>query len=315
MSHESSALTRRGFLAALPAAGLLAAARPAPAAAKQPERLIVDSQVHIWLAHGAETPWPNKDAVPHMPVPFPLEQLVPMMAEAGVDRAVLVPPSWFGPRHGNAYALQAAREYPRRFGVMCIGITLDQPENERLVSTVREQGYLGLRVTMNRDLIRKGAGDWLFAAAERAGVPIHFLASGAHTEVGMVAEKYPGLTMIVDHFGISEAFMKANPHTWRDEVKVVAGLARYPNVSVKVSSAPFLSSQSYPWRDTFPLIERCYDAFGPFRCHWGTDLTHSFDKASYRLRITQFTEELPFLSESDKDWIMGRSLLARLRWA
>jgi hypothetical protein len=30
--------------------------------------------------------------------------------------------------------------------------------------------------------------------------------------------------------------------------------------------------------------------------------------------MTQFTEEMPFLSENDKDWIMGRSVLARLRW-
>jgi hypothetical protein len=32
-------------------------------------------------------------------------------------------------------------------------------------------------------------------------------------------------------------------------------------------------------------------------------------------RITHFTEELPFLSERDKDWVMGKSILERLRWA
>jgi hypothetical protein len=32
-------------------------------------------------------------------------------------------------------------------------------------------------------------------------------------------------------------------------------------------------------------------------------------------RITHFTEELPFLSEQDKDWVMGKSILERLRWA
>jgi len=31
--------------------------------------------------------------------------------------------------------------------------------------------------------------------------------------------------------------------------------------------------------------------------------------------VTQFTEELTFLSDDDKDWIMGRSILARLKWA
>ena len=70
----------------------------------------------------------------------------------------------------------------------------------------------------------------------------------------------------------------------------------------------------YPWRDAFQLVQRCFDAFGPLRCHWGTDQTHSFGNATYDQRITQFTEEIPFFSESDKDWIMGRSLLARLNW-
>jgi hypothetical protein len=46
----------------------------------------------------------------------------------------------------------------------------------------------------------------------------------------------------------------------------------------------------------------------------GTDVTNSPERATYRRRVTQFTEELTFLSEEDKDWIMRRSILARLRW-
>ena len=62
-------------------------------------------------------------------------------------------------------------------------------------------------------------------------------------------------------------------------------------------------------------IRRLFDAFGPRRCYWGTDLTHSFNKATYRQRITQFTETLDFLSDSDKEWIMGRAIQERLGWA
>ena len=39
-----------------------------------------------------------------------------MMDEAGVDRVVIVPPSWPGDR--NDYGLEAARRYPDRFAVM-----------------------------------------------------------------------------------------------------------------------------------------------------------------------------------------------------
>jgi hypothetical protein len=63
-----------------------------------------------------------------------------------------------------------------------------------------------------------------------------------------------------------------------------------------------------------PFIKRCFDAFGPQRSYWGTDMTNSFDKATYRQRITHFTEELPFLTEDDKDWVMGRGIMTRLKW-
>ena len=43
-------------------------------------------------------------------------------------------------------------------------------------------------------------------------------------------------------------------------------------------------------------------------------MTNSLAKASYRQRITHFTEDLAFLSEEDKDWIMGRAILERLGW-
>jgi L-fuconolactonase len=62
-------------------------------------------------------------------------------------------------------------------------------------------------------------------------------------------------------------------------------------------------------------LQRLFDAFGPQRCHWATDITNSLVKASYPQRVTHFTEELSFLSESDKDWVMGRAILTRLKWA
>jgi len=62
-------------------------------------------------------------------------------------------------------------------------------------------------------------------------------------------------------------------------------------------------------------IRRLFDAFGPQRCYWGTDLTNSYGKATYRQRVTHFTETLDFLSAADQEWVMGRAILARLGWA
>ena len=79
--------------------------------------MIVDSQVHLWGPETPERPWiPGGQARAHLPEPLTWQRFVPMMDEAGVDRVVVVPPSWPGDR--NDYALEAARRYPGRFAVM-----------------------------------------------------------------------------------------------------------------------------------------------------------------------------------------------------
>ena len=45
---------------------------------------------------------------------------------------------------------------------------------------------------------------------------------------------------------------------------------------------------------------------------WGTDLTRL--PGTYRQAVTLFTEELPFLTAEDKEWVMGRTIAQALRW-
>jgi predicted TIM-barrel fold metal-dependent hydrolase len=139
-----------------------------------------------------------------------------------------------------------------------------------------------------------------------------FFAPGQTAKFAAIAERNPQLTLILDHMGLTAAMVKDNSLTAAIDAAVL--LAKYPNVSVKVSASPGVSIEPYPFRDVAIHIRRVFEAYGPQRCYWGTDLTNSFGKATYRQRITQFTEELPFLSETDKDWIMGRAILARLNW-
>jgi predicted TIM-barrel fold metal-dependent hydrolase len=139
-----------------------------------------------------------------------------------------------------------------------------------------------------------------------------FFAPGRTLALGPIAEKYPQLQLIIDHMNASAAMAREGK---LDEViGQCVSLAKYPNVSVKVSNAPQLSREPYPFKDVAGVLKRVIDAYGPQRSYWGTDLTNSYAKASYRQRITHFTEELSFLSESDKDWIMGRAISERLKW-
>jgi predicted TIM-barrel fold metal-dependent hydrolase len=76
--------------------------------------------------------------------------------------------------------------------------------------------------------------------------------------------------LLIDHMGrmgggIDDAAFAA--------LAELLSLARLPNVAVKLSGAPSYSSQAYPWRNIHGHIERIFDAFGPHRSFWGTDIT------------------------------------------
>jgi len=139
-----------------------------------------------------------------------------------------------------------------------------------------------------------------------------FLAPGNTPKFAPIAERHPRLPLIIDHMNLTLEIAK--DRTIRQAIDEVTALAKYPNVSVKLSSAPTYSLEPYPWRDMTEHLKRCFDAFGPRRCYWGTDITNAFTKSTYRQRIMHFTEELSFLSKEDKDWVMGRAILTRLGW-
>jgi predicted TIM-barrel fold metal-dependent hydrolase len=276
-------------------------------------RLIVDAHVHMWPANTPERPW-VPGTRPQLPEPFTIERVVPMIDEAGVDRVIVVPPSLEGDRLD--YGQQAVKRYPGRFGIMGL-VKLNEPATARRFPTWREQsGVLGVRLHIpgeQAQWLTDGTADWFWPAAEKAGIPVMFLTTGQTARFVAIAERHPQLTLIIDHMGVSSETLRNNKLP--EAVDQSVALAKYPNVSVKLSSAPHFSSEPYPFRDMTPHIHRLFDAYGPRRCYWGTDVTNSYSKASYRQRVTHFTEELSFLSEADKDWIMGRAIVERLRWA
>jgi predicted TIM-barrel fold metal-dependent hydrolase len=306
-------LTRRNFLNGTFGTGLTLAVQPALPQTARPRRIIVDSQIHMWKASTPDRPW-VPGTRPQLPEPMTIERVVPMIDEAGVDRVVIVPPTLEGERVD--YGQEAARRYPGRFATMG-HIRLDDPGEARRLPAWREQpAVLGIRLNIagaQAKWLTDGTTDWFWPAAEQAGIPIMFLTTGQLPLFGAIAERHPGLILIIDHMGISSEALRNNmiPAT----VAAAAALARYRNVSVKLSSAPLFSGEPYPFRDMTAHIRRLFDAYGPRRCYWGSDVTNSFAKCTYRQRVTHFTEELDFLTDDDKDWIMGRAILARLGWA
>ena len=306
-------LTRRNLLGSTLGAGALLAsgvqpARPQPAR----KRTIVDAQVHLWKANSPDYPW-APGAQPQLPEPFTIERALPLMDEAGVDRVVVVPP---GLNDVNTYALEAAKRYPDRFAVMG-RIPLEDPKSAALLPKWKEQpGMLGVRVTFNNPkfigMLSDGTVDWFWPAVEKAGLPVMFLAFGRVNMFDKIAARHPGLPLIIDHMGVNTAVAKEGRTA--EAIGHAVALAKYPNVSVKLSNLPNASLEPYPFSDLTPHIQRLFDAYGPQRCYWGTDVTNGMARVGWKQRLSHFTEELKFLSDSDKDWVMGRSIRERMKW-
>ena len=275
--------------------------------------LVADAQIHLWGANTPARPWPPGGAQrAHQPHAVGKDQALAAMKDAGVDRAVIVPPSWEGER--NDLALEVARLHLDRFAVMG-RLALEKSESRALVdSWKRQPGMLGMRFTFNTaeqwPWLTDGTADWLWPAVERAGIPLMMSVSSRLPAVDSIAERHPGLKLVIDHLGIRSGAKGEEAFAGLPQL---CTLARRPNVAVKASALPCYSIEAYPFRDVHAHIRRVYDAFGPRRTFWGTDWTRL--PCPWRQAVTLFTEELPWLSTSDKEWIMGRALCEWLGWA
>jgi predicted TIM-barrel fold metal-dependent hydrolase len=265
--------------------------------------MIVDAQIHLW-AKGTTLP-------PHLSRPYLLPEALREMDAAGITRALIHPPSWDPDSTELAFA--AVRTHPARFAILG-RVPLDRPESRDLIARWKDQpGMLGLRFTFLRPHMKSwpadGTMDWLWPAAEAAGVPVALLASEFLPLVGQIAERHPQLKLIVDHLGALRG--NKGDAAFANFPQLLA-LARHPNIAVKATGGPGYASDDYPFRSLHPRYRAIYDAFGPKRMFWGTDITRM--PCSWRQCVTHVTEELPWLGQDDKELIMGRALCDWIGW-
>lgn len=267
--------------------------------------LIVDSQVHLW-----ENNVPVNTT--HREISsYAAEDALKEMDEAGVDAAVIHPPGW--DPGSDALAVEAARRHPNRFSVLG-KFPLNEPSSQSLISGWKEQpGMLGLRFAFLQppqlDWLTDGTVDWIWPAAEQAELPIGLAAPNSLHVIGQIAERHPGLKLTIDHMG--RLLRKTDDEAFETLPDLIA-LSKHPNVAVKVSGAPSYSSQPYPYHNIHDYIHQIYDAFGPERTFWGSDITRM--PCSYRECVTLFTEELLWLSENEQELVMGQALCRWLGW-
>ena len=232
--------------------------------------LVVDSQIHIWEN--------GKMSAHHRQIPtYGIDDALAEMKSAGVDAAVIHPPSSLG-ESVNELAVKAVKLHPEKFCILG-HFDLNAPNREEIVTRWRERpGMLGFRFTFNapqeKSYWTDGSLDWFWKACERENLRVGLLASGPNiAALGKIAQRHPGLRMHIDHIGRGGGRADMKGDAAYANLGEMLALAKLPNVAVKLSGAPSTSNEGYPYKDVHTYLRQIVEAFGPDRCFWGTDIT------------------------------------------
>jgi predicted TIM-barrel fold metal-dependent hydrolase len=270
--------------------------------------MIIDTHVHVW-----EIDPPKYPIGPTSPTwnTYPDEagtadELLEEMDAEGVDRAVLVQTSWS--TWDNGYIADSVARFPDRF----IGHGMVDPQDpgnaEQARYWIKERGLVGFRFHPmyypdEKVLLRKTNGPlWEEIAATGAIVQFHTRAAFAD-QVAEVARRCPKNSLIIDHMGYPQ--VDEDPSAFQP----ILDLARFDNVTFKLSDVHGRSKEEFPYADVHPHIKMLLGAFGVDRTMWGTGFPghhrqkHNWPTLKDELRLIR--EGLPFLTEAQKERILG----------
>jgi len=172
---------------------------------------------------------------------------------------------------------------------------------------------LGLRFTFLQPHMKTwptdGTIDWLWPAAERAGLPVALLAANFLPTVGQVAERHPRLKLIIDHLGRRSPAETARRRG--TTCRRCSPSRRIPTSRSRRRARRAIRAR--PIRSATSTTSCAASTTPSARADvLGTDITRM--PCSYRQCVTMFTEELPWLKGRDQELVMGRAVCDWIGW-
>jgi len=264
--------------------------------------MIIDSHVHVWAQNPEKYPWsPIGGYVPKQSAP--IEDLVQVMDEAHVDKAVLVQPTPYG--WDNSYLMDALHAHENRF----CGVVLVNPLSAHAsldLRLLRKRGARGLRINLHLNppsMVENKVFLGLWNSIGEMEMPVCFQLTPLYfSMVRALAEMQPNIPIILDHLSRPDIGSNVNDSTFKD----LLTLAQYPNIFVKLSGLNYYSAQKSPYADTWELLEAALDHFSARRCMWGSDFPFVQEHWNYSNALHFFQNELD-LSDEDREWVLGKT--------
>ena len=264
---------------------------------------VVNAAEHAWVLHDPQFAIDPELATCPANLPrheYSAEYLLGEMKTYGVDHVVISHVCYYG--RDNTYTSYCIKKYPGKFaGIgLLVGHRLyspSDPENPlRLERLMRQDGLVGLRLSPIYDpkvvWLNQSVCHPLWKKAEELrGVFNIFLAPHQVGQVADMAERFPGVNVVIDHMAMIDI-------TAPDSAGFgpLLNLAKYPNVYVRTSLHNPSKTRQPPFTDVWPFLRRLYDRFGPRRLVWANFYEYLIMK-----------ELIPFFTSEDKEWILGRT--------
>lgn len=166
-------------------------------------------------------------------------------------------------------------------------------QSRRAPGDSEARGLVGVRILELREPERVARGEFddvLKLCADLGLVVTLSLRHPLDPRLVELFERNTGVFFLIDHLGTGFAppILGYRPTKPFEHIDAVISLARYSNIGLKLTGAPSLSVDAYPFRDIWQPITRLVDAFGAERVYWGSDYSrtaalHSYHDGRYYL--------------------------------
>ncbi|MBD8103892.1 MULTISPECIES: amidohydrolase family protein [Plantibacter] len=233
--------------------------------------MIIDAHVHVWDLSSASYSWLT-DAV------HPLDRTVLLDEFPSIRPATRIILVQAADNASDTAVMRAQAELdPRVVGIVA-WVPLDQPH---LVAELAQEYANDPLIVGVRNLIHERAAGWLAGAAQteslnllaNAGLTLDFVTAdhAALCEVPALADRHPGLRIVIDHLGKPPLAGDARARAaWRS---ALADAATRPTVFAKASGLlgpadPLSPGAGHPAR---PFVDTALDLFGADRVMYGSD--------------------------------------------